>query len=374
MYEIAIKTLIADRGKLITALVGVIFSVVLVNIQGGLFLGLVRKASLLVDYGEADIWVGHRNMHAVDFPRDIPTRWVYRLRGIPGVRRAEPYLIGFSEMTLPSGGYESLVVVGVDRESLLGNAWNLIEGRPESILQTDGVVVDVGDDAKLEYPHVGELREIGGRRVRIVGKSHGILGFLVTPYVFTTFEQAAVFSRKDPEVCSYFLVQIAPDADVDAVCQAIQGRLPDADVYPRNQYSRVSINYWMTRTGLGISFGAATTLGLLIGLVMVAQALYALVLDRIGDFGTLKAIGADEQQVYRLLLVQAVVLAFAGAVLGLLLVAIMHWGFHSDKAPILIPLWLSLGSCLLVTVICIASSILPYLRLRRVDPLVILQG
>jgi putative ABC transport system permease protein len=374
MYEIAIKTLIADRGKLITALVGVIFSVVLVNIQGGLFLGLVRKASLLVDYGEADIWVGHRNMHAVDFPRDIPTRWVYRLRGIPGVRRAEPYLIGFSEMTLPSGGYESLVVVGVDRESLLGNAWNLIEGRPESILQTDGVVVDVGDDAKLEYPHVGELREIGGRRVRIVGKSHGILGFLVTPYVFTTFEQAAVFSRKDPEVCSYFLVQIAPDADVDAVCQAIQARLPDADVYPRNQYSRVSINYWMTRTGLGISFGAATTLGLLIGLVMVAQALYALVLDRIGDFGTLKAIGADEQQVYRLLLVQAVVLAFAGAVLGLLLVAIMHWGFHSDKAPILIPLWLSLGSCLLVTVICIASSILPYLRLRRVDPLVILQG
>ena len=37
--KLAIRTLIYDRGKLIAALVGVIFSVVLVNVQGGLFIG-----------------------------------------------------------------------------------------------------------------------------------------------------------------------------------------------------------------------------------------------------------------------------------------------------------------------------------------------
>ena len=63
MWSIAIKTLLADRGKLFAALVGVVFSVVLVNIQGGLFLGLIRKASTLVDHGQSDIWVGHHKMH-----------------------------------------------------------------------------------------------------------------------------------------------------------------------------------------------------------------------------------------------------------------------------------------------------------------------
>ncbi len=34
MHLFAIKTLISDRGKLLLALVGVIFSLVLVNVQG----------------------------------------------------------------------------------------------------------------------------------------------------------------------------------------------------------------------------------------------------------------------------------------------------------------------------------------------------
>ena len=71
---LAIKTLLADRGKFAAALVGVVFSVVLVNIQGGLFLGLIHKAGMLVDNSQADIWVGHKHMHNVDFPRDIPRR------------------------------------------------------------------------------------------------------------------------------------------------------------------------------------------------------------------------------------------------------------------------------------------------------------
>ena len=71
MWPIALKTLIADRGKLVTALIGVIFSIVLVNIQGGFFVGLIRRAGLLVDQGEADIWVGHKHMHNVDFPANV---------------------------------------------------------------------------------------------------------------------------------------------------------------------------------------------------------------------------------------------------------------------------------------------------------------
>ena len=80
LRKLAIRTLIYDRGKLLAALVGVIFSVVLVNVQGGLFIGLMSKASFLIDQGDADIWVGHRDrgMHNLDFAHPMPLRWLQR--------------------------------------------------------------------------------------------------------------------------------------------------------------------------------------------------------------------------------------------------------------------------------------------------------
>jgi len=374
MWSIALETLIADRGKLLTALVGVVFSIVLVNVQGGLFVGLIRKASMLVDHCQADVWVGHQNMHNVDFPRDIPRRWVYRVRTVPGVKRAEPYLIGFSEMTLPSGGFEGIVVVGIEPPALLGGPWNVTPDRSDAVLQNDGIIVDRCDARKLEYPQLDEIREIGGHRTKIAGLSHGITGFLVTPYAFTTYERATELLQKDPGLCSYFLVELQPGADAQAVCNAIRQRVPELEAFPREQFSWISVNYWMTRTGLGISFGAATLLGLLVGMVMVAETLYALVLDRLGEFGTLKAIGATESQVYRILLAQALVMAVVGSVLGLAVVTAVQGWFNTPRAPIVVPWWLSLGSCLLVLAICLVSSLLPWHRLRQVDPMTILQS
>lgn len=374
MWSIAVRTLVSDRGKLLTALVGVVFSVVLVNVQGGLFLGMIRKASLLVEHGETDIWVGHKNMHNVDFPRDVPRRWIHRIRAVPGVKRAEPYLIGFADMTLPSGGFENVVVIGVDRPSLLGGAWNVTEGRAADVLRNDAVILDDLESEKLEFPRIGDVREVSGRRTRIVANTHGIMGFLVAPYVFTMYERAGGYLRKPADRSSYFLVQIEPGADAREVCETIRRRVPEVEAYPREQYAWVSILFWLIRTGLGISFGAATLLGLLIGMSMVAQTLYALVLDRLVEFGTLKAIGARERQIYGILIAQATIMALAGSIVGLALVAGIQHFYSTPRAPILVPWALSLGTCGLVFLICLGASLLPYQRIRRVDPMMVLQS
>jgi putative ABC transport system permease protein len=374
MWPIAIKTLVCDRGKLLTALVGVVFSIVLVNVQGGLFVGLIRKAGLLVDAGDADIWVGHKLMHNVDFPADIPRRLCDRIRTIPGVRSAQPYLIGFADMALPSGGYEQLAVIGVDPQSMVGGVWNLVEGPADGILQPDAVVLDRTERVKLENPALGDVRELNGRRARIVGFSQGIMGFLVTPYAFTTYDRAAAYLHKTSDTTSYFLLQLEPGYDAQTVCDSIRERVPELDAFPRSIYSSISIAYWMTRTGLGISFGAATLLGLFVGLVMVAETLYTLVLDRLGEFGTLKAIGATERQVFSILFLQAISMAIVGSFVGLVLVGFIQRFCNTPKTPITVPWWVSLGSCLLVLVICLVAAILPYARIRKVDPMMVLQS
>ena len=125
-------------------------------------------------------------MHNVDFPHNVPRRWINRVRATPGVAEVEPLVVGFSEMMLPDGGFEGVTVVGVEPASDLGRAWELVEGPARALDFPHGVVVDRHDDGKLRDPELGESREIGGRRARVVGKSEGVLSFLVTPYVFTT--------------------------------------------------------------------------------------------------------------------------------------------------------------------------------------------
>jgi putative ABC transport system permease protein len=374
MWTFAIKTLVADRGKLLAAIVGVVFSVVLVNVQGGLFIGLIRKASLLVDQGNADIWVGHKLMNNVDFPQSVPRRYVQRIRSIAGVKRAEPYLIGHSVMTLPDGGFEYVLVVGCEPATLLGAAKPIESSNAEAIRRPDGIFIDRDDRDKLGNPRLGETREIGRRRARVVGFTQGVLGFLVTPYVFTTIERAGEYLGRDSNDASYFLVQVSDGASPQEICREIRRRLPDLEACTRGEYASASITYWLQRTGLGISFGAATGLGLLVGLIIVGQTLYASVLDRLMDFGALKAIGATDGQVRNVVLQQALGLALAGSAVGLASVVIVQRLLSTPRAPIAIPWYVSLGSCFMVTAVCLVASLLPYWRVRSVDPAMVLQA
>lgn len=379
LLRLAIKTLLSDRGKLIAAVIGVTLSVVLANIQGGLFLGLVRKAATLVHRGQADIWVGYRGMHNVDFPHDIPKRWLQRIRGIEEVAQADPLTIRFSEMALPDGSFESVVVVGVEPgDSRMARFWHgtmVNDGRSVGeVDQEDAIIVDECDDLKLRNPQVGELREIGGMKARIVGKSHGIQSFLVAPYIFTTNERAIRYTAGDPEKCSYFLVRVKPGVDVHSVCNEINRRLPYAQACTSDEYAAISVNFWMTRTGLGISFGAATVLGLLVGLAMVGQILYAMVLDRISEFATLKALGAREWEIGLILAGQASGVALVGISCGLGITWVIYRYYDSPIATIEIPLILVGVTACGVYLMCLMASSLPYLRVRSVDAHTVLQG
>lgn len=376
MWPLAIKSMLADRGKLATSLLGVAFAVVLVNLQGGLLLGLIEKTSLLVDCGQADIWVGHRHTHNVDVGSLIPERWIQRIRGLEGVERAEPYLVMYSEARVGDGRFEPVIVVGCEQASLLGNAWAMAEGNAAAVRQPHGILVDRYDAEKLGHCRVGDVLEINGRRARVVGLTDGIVGFSTNPYVFTTLERARqeYVPGLAPEYCSFFLVKARPGQDVPELVDRIRQQVPQLDVYDRATYSRMCMHYWLTRTGIGISFGLAAFLGLLVGLAVVGQTLYASVTQRLREFATLKALGAADGCVGRFVLAQAVGNAVLGSAVGLLLALAIALSATSPRAPIHCNGWIAAGSIVLITVVCLLAAWLPYWRVRRIDPAAVLRG
>src|SRR5579885_2897590 len=230
--------MVADRGKLLTSLLGVAFSVVLINLQAGLLRGLIRKASMLVDYGQADIWVGHRYTNTVDIGSFIPERWVSRIRGVDGVERAEPYVVMYGQIKMPDGQFENVVVVGSEPGSLIGNAWAMADGNPQAVRHPDGILIDRCDAARLADCRIGDVREINGHRAKVVGMTQGIVSFTTNPYVFTTLERARTkYAVGVPPLhCSYFLVKAKPGTDVKALCARIKERVPELDVSDREAY------------------------------------------------------------------------------------------------------------------------------------------
>jgi putative ABC transport system permease protein len=374
VFNFAAKTLIQDRGKFSIALLGVTFSLVLITIQGGLFLGMIRKASLLVDHCEADIWVTHPGIHSVDIPAPIPERWVYRVRAVPGVLEAVPYIVYTGPLILPTAQYEGVWIVGSDPTSRLGAPWSFAQGGPQDLRQPDAISVDEMDDWKLGSPQIGDVVEINRRRARITCKTRGILGFVTAPYVFTSLENARAYTNTAEGTCSFFLVKAEPGADIDQLCQRIRERVPDLGVYPAEAFSHKSRVYWATRTGLGLSFGGSTVLGLLVGLAMVSQSLYALVLDHLSDYATLKAMGAENSHVYRVLLLQGMIIALVGSSFGAALAFLLQFLFSSPQFSIQIPVWLVASGVGLAIAMCLISSLLPFRRIRNVDAASVLQG
>ena len=374
MFSFALKTLLCDRGKLLTGLAGVVFSLVLVNVQGGLYLGLMRKASLLVDHCDADFWVGQRMVEDVDLARDIPEAWMNRLRGVPGVGHVVPYIVGKGTATLADGRMEDVWVVGSDRATMLGTGWNFSAGSRDDLKRPNAVSFDEVDLRKLGNPKIGDWLEINGHRAKLVATTKGISGFITMPYLFTTLETARRLSNIAPGNCSFFLVKARLDADPARLLSVLQKRVPDAVVYTPREFAGISQDYWMNRTGIGISFGASTFLGLLVGLIMVGQSLYALALDHLDDFATLKALGAEDRHVYGVILVQSLAIAAVGSFAGIAIVLAIRLSWSSPLAPVEIPPGLTVLTVVFMCAICLVASLLPYIRIRRIDPAVVLQG
>src|SRR5258708_233689 len=250
MLSFALKTLTADRGKLATGLAGVVFSLVLVNVQGGLYLGLMQKASLLIDHCDADIWVGNQMVENVDLARDIPETWINRLRGITGVDCVNPYSVGKGTGSPANGPMEAVGIIGSDPASMLGSGWAFVEGPPNDLKRPDAISFDEVDAPKLGHPHVGDWLEVNGHRTQIVARTRGITGFITMPYLFTTFETARRMSNIAPGACSFLLLKIGSGESLNRVLATLPQRLPHPPVFTPRQSPPISHHYRFKPTQL----------------------------------------------------------------------------------------------------------------------------
>jgi putative ABC transport system permease protein len=368
IFTLASRNLLQDRLRFGATVVGIVFSIVLVTIQLGLFLSFQRMVTTMIDHAPADLWVVPLGTKCFEDPSLLDARDGTRARSIKGIADITPVLIGFTEWTVPSGGTTPVFIIGSPPDPAGLHPWNFIEGDLNSLSRPDAVAVDETYFGRLGVNGAGESTEIRDRKAQIVAVTSGIRSFTTTPYVFTGLDRAEGYMGSPPDKVSYLLVHVVHGADIAAVRQGLLAALTRVEILTPDEFRERSRAFWLFGTGAGAALFAGALLGIIVGTVIVAQTLYSSTKDHLNEFATLRAIGSTSVYIHKVIICQALLSAVIGfslaASIGLVIVrATAHTALPIVMTPLLT------GCLFLLTIVmCVVSSAAAIMHVTRVDP------
>ncbi len=367
--DLATKSLLHDKLRFFITVSGVAFAVTLVFVQVGLFLGLMSNASLTIDQIDADLWVTSHNTPNVDFAHTFPETYIKRVRSIDGVSRADNLIVWFMNVNLPSGAVEGTEVYALENYA----DWNFPQGVAEGNLADlrRGPYMFLDDSAKKRWGgfEVGDYREVLGRRLKIIGRTVDAKSFTTTPLTFMDYRLAQSLNESDLRGnTTYILVKLAPGANAEEIRAEIQRRLPYNDVFTKDEWAKRSRTYWIDSTGLGLNMYITVFLGCLVGIVVVAQTLYTSTMEHIREFGTVKAIGGGNGEIYKILGKQATIAAIAGFALGALQAFALRPVMKNIDLKLIIPMELYVIVLFGAIALCLSAAVISFRKVASIDP------
>jgi putative ABC transport system permease protein len=375
MPNLAVKNLLHDKLRSTMTIAGVAFAVTLVFVQVGLFLGILDNASVTIDHIGADLWVTSRNTPNVDFAHGFPETRLQRVRSITGVERADNLLVQFLNLTLPDGAEEGMLVYGLEDFARWGIPWNVESGDLADLKRGDYMFLDASAERRFGPFAVGDYREVMNYRVKIIGRTHDALSFTTSPLAFLDYElvQKLAGERMTGRT-TYVLVRLAPGADAEAVKSEIRRRLPYNDVYTRAEWAARSRSYWVASTGIGLNMYLTVFLGCLVGVVVVTQTLYTSTMEHIKEFGTVKAIGGSNRDIYRILGAQALIAAVIGFVAGRAMAFALAPAMARIRLKLIIPPEFAAVVFVGTVLLCLAAALVSFRKVAKIDPALVFRA
>jgi len=372
VFTLASRNLFHDRVRFVATLVGIVFSVTLVTGQLGLFLGFERMVTAMIDRAHADLWIAPVDTKSFEATALLDGHERFQALPIEGVREVIPVMIGFAYWRKPNdGSLTPVFLIGVQSGSGELQPWNVVEGHPDDLSTPDAVAIDQSYFERLGIARSGEYAEIADQKARVAVVTKGIRSFTTTPYVFTSLIRARSYMKAPPSSATYFLVRLAPGANVEAVRSQLVAELSGSEVLTSDEFRRRSRSFWLFGTGAGAALFGSALLGVVVGTVIVGQTLYSSTKDHLVEFATLRAMGSSRAYIYTVILCQAAL----SAIIGFSIAALVGIGLAHASAgtalPIVVTPALIISLFVLTVAMCAVSAISAIVVVTRVDPVTV---
>jgi putative ABC transport system permease protein len=368
----------AQKLRLVAAIMGITFAVILIFVQlefrEALFVSAVRYHTAM-DY---DLAMLSPKTDFMVSSKQFPRSRLYQVLGFDGVESATAVymrLVSWRNPVDPANA-RNILAIGFDPAE---GGFNRLLGKEqlEAIRIPDQVIFD--RRGRDEYGPVRELldagdpvsAEINDRRVAVVGMyevgtSFGLDGGIIT----SDLNFLRILPTRRKSAIDFGLIRLEPGQDTKEVQARIRQAIPqDVRVLTRQEFMDLEIQYWNNTTPIGYIFAFGAAMGLIVGLIIVYQILFADVQDHLKEYATLKAMGYTHGYLRNVVLQEAVILAVLGFLPGM---GIAHMVFTRGADATRLPLEMSMQSALgvfaLTVAMCAGSGMLALRKLRAVDP------
>jgi putative ABC transport system permease protein len=390
MASIARKNLIEDIPRFLVAQAGILFAVGLVTIQTGVQLGFAQSSSQLIEQSQADLWVASNNMEHLDLTLPLPYERVAEARSVEGVEQAEGVIMGGAVWHEEQANKITGVTLVGGTGGLLFAQDSLTQGSFNDLKQPNTFIVDETSLDDLNFQKVGEQATVNSAPAKLVGLTSGTQSIVFGNLMFTSLESANYYrsyrsnalssislSREltatDP--VSFVLIRAIGGENLEALQQRLEAELPEVRAYTRAEMAQQTQAYWQKRSGIGYILGLGAVVGTIVGAVVVGQILYASVSDHIKEFGTLKAMGASDWYIYRVIMEQGLWMAILGYLPGMALcLGVAAWTSATQGILILITPASAIAVLGITVVMCLSSAIFAIQKVTRVDPAIVFKA
>jgi putative ABC transport system permease protein len=369
ILTLALRNLFHDRIRLAVTLIGILFSIVLVAVQLGLYLGSSRMITANIDKANTDLWVttfGAKSFE--DGGLLLTDRERHQALATPGVQSVVPIVVSFAEWRKPSGGSSRVVVIGSDAEDKGLVPWSLSQGTLEDIKAPEAIAVDKSYLNELGIGGIGDTAQVATGRVKVRALTEGVRSFTQSPYAYTTLNRARQLLGADGDRSTFLLVKLAPGADTARVKADLQSRLESAEALTTEEFRSRSLTQWLFRTGAGLALIGGALLGSLVGTVIVAQTLYSSTKDHIHEFATLRALGSSSGYRHKVILAQAGLSAVIGYGLGMTIALLILYASRNSSLPLVMTPGLAFWLFALTVGMCAISALSAIVKVTKIDP------
>jgi putative ABC transport system permease protein len=365
-----------EKLRLVVAVAGVSFAVVLMLMQLGFRAALYKSSVRLHSYLNGELFLISPQSSYLVLMRSFSRRRLYQVLGVPGVASVSSVYLMLPPWKNPETGMmRSIFVIGYDPQERVLNIPE-VNRLADVLRMPDTVIFDRA--ARPEFGPVaarfnrGETvtAEVNNRKITVkglfeLGTSFGIDGTLIT----SDLNFHRIYDT-DVGLIDLGVIKLKPGTDIEQMRQRLVAILPnDVEVLTKKQYIDREIAYWATVTPIGFVFTFGAIMGFVVGTVIVYQILFADVTDHLPEYATLKAMGYRNLFVFGVVLFEAVILSIFGFIPGAL-ISMQLYTLAEKKTHLPMHLTPALGTLVLFLTIamCCISGMIAVRKVQSADP------
>lgn len=373
MLGLAFKFIKYDRAKSIGIVTAIVISIFLIGQQLSLLFFLMGLMGNLVGNApvtDKQLWIIESQSTNINVVNVIDNRLVQQIASLPGVESTFPVVLAAGQASFLDGKTAGITLVGANSpQFVMGPVPEKIEeGHIADLVQPSSVTAELYNAKTWKTDlFLNKPIEINGKSAKIAVITKNAQAFGAS-LMYTSMENAIVLGNASPSKVSIIIANLTDNASKQQVQQDIKQLFPQLKAWDAKKLKNSTIKEILISSNMGMSFGTLVIFAMISGFFIIGLTLYSSALDRIKDYGTLKAIGATRGYVNKLIIAQAFLYAIIGYTIAMLLLYGFKFGVANSGLAIDISVGFALFLLFVTLLISVGGSLFAVRKIAKLEP------